>query len=94
MEGISTTTSAIYTQKNRRLQCITTTKMLYQYNSESAKDMMLANEDINTVLICGGYRNGDHIDFTNSRVSFMFNLSAGGGAIYLRKLWKKPTFRN
>ena len=50
-----------------------------------AKDMMIANEDINTVLICGGYRNGDHIDFKNNRVSFMFNLSAGGGAILLKK---------
>lgn len=50
-----------------------------------AKDMMMANDDINTVLICGGYRNGDFIDYTNSRVSFMFNLSAGGGAILLKK---------
>lgn len=50
-----------------------------------AKDMMLANKDINNVLICGGYRNGDFIDYTNSRVSFMFNLSAGGGAILLKK---------
>lgn len=54
-----------------------------------AKDMMLANDDIKTVLICGGYRNGDFIDYTNSRVSFMFNLSAGGGAILLKKNYGK-----
>ncbi len=54
-----------------------------------AKDMMLTNEDISTVLICGGYRNGDFIDYTNSRVSFMFNLSAGGGAILLKKNYGK-----
>lgn len=50
-----------------------------------AKDMMLSDDSINTVLICGGYRNGDFIDYKNSRVSFMFNLAAGGGAIVLKK---------
>jgi len=50
-----------------------------------AKDMMIADDDINTILIAGGYRNGDMIDFTDSNVSFMFNLGAGGGALILRK---------
>ena len=50
-----------------------------------AKDMMLADPDINTVLIAGGYRNGDLINFKNPRVSFMYNLAAGGGAMLLRK---------
>ena len=47
--------------------------------------MLMADEDIGTILIAGGYRNGDFIDYTDSDVSFMFNLSAGGGAILLRK---------
>ena len=52
---------------------------------ELAKDILIANADCNTVLVCGGYRNCDLIDFTDNDVSFMFNLSAGGGAILLRK---------
>lgn len=50
-----------------------------------AKDMMLADDHIQTVLLAGGYRNCDFIDYTNSRTRFMFNLAAGGGAILLRK---------
>lgn len=54
-----------------------------------AKDMMLSDESINTVLICGGYRNGDFIDYKNQRVSFMFNLATGGGAVILKKNYGK-----
>ena len=50
-----------------------------------AKALMLSNPDINTVLISGGYRNGDFIDYKNERVTFMFNLAAGGGAVLLKK---------
>ncbi len=50
-----------------------------------AKDMMFADPEINTVLIAGGYRNGDFLDYTDSSVSFMFNLAAGAGAILLKK---------
>ena len=50
-----------------------------------AKDMMFADPDINTVLIAGGYRNSDFLDYTDSSVSFMFNLAAGAGAILLKK---------
>jgi 3-oxoacyl-[acyl-carrier-protein] synthase III len=54
-----------------------------------AKDMMIADEDINTVMIVGGYRNGDFIDFTDNSVSFMFNLSTGAGALILKKNYGK-----
>ena len=54
-----------------------------------AKDMMIADPDINTVLIAGGYRNGDLINYRNPRVSFMYNLGAGAGAMLLRKGWPK-----
>lgn len=54
-----------------------------------AKDMMIADPDINTVLIAGGYRNGDLIDYRNSRTSFMFNLGAGAGAMLIRKDWPR-----
>ena len=50
-----------------------------------AKDMLLADDECHNVLVCGGYRNCDLIDFTDNDLSFMFNLSAGGGAVLLRK---------
>jgi len=50
-----------------------------------AKDMMIADPDISTALIVGGYRNGDLIDFTDPDVSFMYDLAAGAGALLLRR---------
>jgi len=50
-----------------------------------AADMLIADDEIDTILIAGGYRNGDFIDYTDNNVSFMYNLGAGGGAILLRK---------
>jgi 3-oxoacyl-[acyl-carrier-protein] synthase III len=54
-----------------------------------AKDMMAGDPDISTVLIAGGYRNGDLINYKNHRTSFMFNLAAGGGAMLLRRGWPR-----
>ena len=54
-----------------------------------ARDMMIADPEIHTVLIAGGYRNGDLIDYRNHRTTFMFNLAAGGGALLLRKGWPR-----
>ena len=54
-----------------------------------AKDLLIADDECNTVLVCGGYRNCDLIDFTDNDVSFMFNLSAGGGAVLLKKNYGK-----
>lgn len=50
-----------------------------------AKDMLIADEDIDTILVAGGYRNGDFVDYTDKNMSMMFNLGAGGGALLLRK---------
>lgn len=50
-----------------------------------AKDFMIANDDVNTVLVTGGFRHGDLIDYRNQRTSFLFNLSAAGGAFLVRK---------
>jgi 3-oxoacyl-[acyl-carrier-protein] synthase-3 len=54
-----------------------------------AKDMMTADPDIDTVLIGGGYRIGDLINFKNQRTTFLFNIGAGAGAILLRKNWPR-----
>jgi 3-oxoacyl-[acyl-carrier-protein] synthase III len=67
-----------------QMRCGTTVAAL-----KMARDMMVADPEINTVLIAGGYRNGDLIDFRNARTSFMFNLAAGGGALLLRKGWPR-----
>ncbi len=50
-----------------------------------AKDMMRSDDSIKTVLLAGGYRNVDFIDYENPRTRFMFNLGAGGGAILIQK---------
>ncbi|MDO4543131.1 MAG: 3-oxoacyl-ACP synthase [Clostridia bacterium] len=88
------TTSACYIQdaigavnawgidvQNRCCTCVSAMKM--------ARDMLVADDEINTVLICGGYRNGDFVDYTDRNMSMMFNLSAGGGAILLQKNYGK-----
>lgn len=62
------------------LRCSTTVMAV-----KVAKSMMLADDTIRTVLLAGGYRNGDLIDYRNPRTRFMFNLGAGGGAMVLRR---------
>ncbi len=88
------TTSGIYLQEkigatnawaiDLQQRCCTTISAM-----KMAKDMMIADEDINTVLIAGGYRNGDFVDYTDKNMSMMFNLGAGGGAIILKKNYNK-----
>ncbi len=88
------TTSALYIQdrigavnawgidvQNRCCTCVSAMKI--------ARDMMVADETINTVLIAGGYRNGDFVDYTDKDMSMMYNLSCGGGAILLKKNYGK-----
>ncbi|SDM79276.1 3-oxoacyl-ACP synthase [Bacillus sp. OK048] len=62
------------------LRCGTTVMAL-----KVAKSLMIADSRIKTVLLAGGYRNVDFIDYQNPRTRFMFNLGAGGGAILLKK---------
>ena len=64
------------------MRCATTTAAM-----KMAKDMMIADPEIDTVLIAGGYRVGDFIDFTNQRTTWMFNIAAGAGAMLLRRDW-------
>jgi len=63
-----------------QMRCATTMAVL-----KMAKAMMLGDPDLNTVLVAGGYRNCDVIDYRNHRARFAFSLGAGGGAILLRK---------
>ncbi|WP_087974659.1 3-oxoacyl-ACP synthase [Oceanobacillus rekensis] len=66
------------------LRCGTTIMAL-----KLAKDLMTADQEIKTVLLAGGYRNGDFINYKNANTRFMFNLGAGGGAIILQKGYEK-----
>lgn len=88
------TTSGIYIQEkigatnawaiDVQQRCCTTVAAM-----KIAKDMMIANEEINTVMVVGGYRNGDFVDYADKDMSMMYNLSAGGGAIILKKNYNK-----
>lgn len=88
------TTSACYIQdrigaKNAwcidvQNRCCTTVSAM-----KLAKDILQSDDECKTILVAGGYRNCDFIDFKDSNVSFMFNLSAGGGAVILQKGYEK-----
>jgi 3-oxoacyl-[acyl-carrier-protein] synthase-3 len=65
-------------------RCATTVGAL-----KMAKNMMVADPEINTVLIAGGYRISDFINLKNHRTSFLFNIGSGGGALLLKKNWPK-----
>jgi len=84
------TTSALYIQdqigaKNAwgidvQNRCCTTVSAM-----KIAKDMLIADDDIHIVMIVGGYRNGDFVNYADKDMSMMYNLGAGGGAILLKK---------
>ncbi len=84
------TTSALYIQDrigatnawgiDVQNRCCTTVSAM-----KMAKDMLIADEEINIVMVVGGYRNGDFVDYTDKDMSMMYNLGAGGGAIILKK---------
>lgn len=88
------TTSALYVQGKIKAEnawgidlqnrCCTTVSAI-----KIAKDMLIADDEIDTIMIVGGYRNGDFVDYTDKTMSMMFNLSAGGGAVILQKGYDK-----
>ena len=88
------TTSALYIQDrigatnawgiDVQNRCCTTVSAM-----KMAKDMLIADDEINVVMVVGGYRNGDFVDYTDKDMSMMYNLGAGGGAIILKKNYGK-----
>lgn len=88
------TTSGIYIQEkigatnawaiDVQQRCCTTVAAM-----KIARDIMVADPDVNTVMVVGGYRNGDFVDYADKNMSMMYNLSAGGGAIILKKDYGK-----
>ncbi len=88
------TTSALYIQDrigatnawgiDVQNRCCTTVSAM-----KIARDILIADDEINIIMVVGGYRNGDFIDFEDKDMSMMFNLGAGGGAIILKKNYPK-----
>lgn len=84
------TTSSIYIQEqvgatnawaiDVQQRCGTTVAAL-----QMAKDLLLGNQEYNTILIAGGYRNIDLLDYKDPKLSMMYNLGAAGGALLLKK---------
>ncbi|HWE26523.1 MAG TPA: 3-oxoacyl-ACP synthase [Polyangia bacterium] len=50
-----------------------------------ARDLIVADEEVDSVMIVGGYRNGDFVDYANPRMSMMYNLAAGACAVILER---------
>lgn len=50
-----------------------------------AKSLLLARDDLSTVLLVSGYRNNDLIDLANPTTRFMMDIGSGGSACVLRK---------
>ncbi|XFA99751.1 3-oxoacyl-ACP synthase [Candidatus Izemoplasma sp. B36] len=61
-------------------RCCTTVSAM-----KMAKDMLIADDEVNVVMVVGGYRNCDFVDYSDKYMSMMYNLGAGGGAIILKK---------
>jgi 3-oxoacyl-[acyl-carrier-protein] synthase-3 len=50
-----------------------------------AEGLLASRPDLAHILIAGGYRNGDLIDYTDPAVRFMYDLAAGGGAVVVAR---------
>ena len=51
----------------------------------AARDLMIGDETVKTVLLAGGTRNIDLVDYTNPNTHFLLAASASGGAILLKR---------
>jgi 3-oxoacyl-[acyl-carrier-protein] synthase-3 len=84
------TTSGIYIQERLGARRAWAVDVMQKCSSFAAgvrlgRALLRSEPGMENVLLCGGYRNGDLVDYRNPRVSFMYNLSAGGGAALLSK---------
>ena len=61
-------------------RCCTTVSAM-----KMAKDMLVADDDVKVIMVVGGYRNSDFVNFTDKNMSMMYNLGAGAGALILKK---------
>ena len=50
-----------------------------------AKSMMMADSNIKKVLLCGGHKTGDLVNYKDETSRFLYNLSDGGSAMILER---------
>lgn len=50
-----------------------------------AKAMMTADSNLKKVLLCGGHRTGDLVNYKDPKSRFLYNLSDGGSAMLLER---------
>jgi len=55
-----------------------------------AKAMMTSDDSLNRVLLCGGHRTGDLVNYRDPSARFLFNLSDGGSAMLLERGEQNP----
>ena len=57
-----------------------------------ARDIMIGDKSVNSVLLAGGTRNIDLVDYRNPNTRFLLAASASGGAILLKRNHDKNRF--
>lgn len=58
---------------------------------EVARGLFTTRKEVETVLVAGGYRNGDLVDYQDPHTRFLYDLAAGGAAALLTR--KGPGLR-
>jgi 3-oxoacyl-[acyl-carrier-protein] synthase-3 len=51
-----------------------------------AKDLLMTNPSWRRVLLCGGHRTGDLVDYRDPNTRFLYNLADGGSAMLLERV--------
>lgn len=52
---------------------------------DQARRYILTDPSINTVMVVGGYRNVDRVDYQDKSVSFLYDVSCGGAAAIVKR---------
>lgn len=47
--------------------------------------MIMADDSINTIMLAGGYRNNDFMNLANPRISMLYNIGSGAGAMLIKR---------
>lgn len=55
-----------------------------------AKNMMSTDKSINRVLLCGGHKTGDLVNYRDPSSRFLYNLSDGGSAMLIERGEENP----
>ena len=52
---------------------------------EVARGLFATRKEVGVVLVAGGYRNGDLVDYQDPHTRFLYDLAAGGAAVLTRE---------